>query len=248
MDQFLDISNKSIYTVILLAISLFFVFRLLSWILPMLMLRKDKRKHAWRYTSLFELGAWIIFMIWSVNFLIDSSLIYAIGLFIILFFFTFYTVWIAIKDFVAGAFFKTISHFKINETLKIGDYTGKILKFTPTAILLETESGESIFLPYSFLFGKVIIKSNPTETILSHTFRIEVPASGNLSGIINNIYKDILNMPWSSLKKSPQIKPIIETNTGHLLELTIFSIEKEYFLEMENLIKEKYISGSLRVQ
>ena len=245
MEQLLDISNKTIYIIILLAVSLFFIFRILTWIIPMLMLRKDKRKHAWRYTSFFELIAWIIFLIWSVNYLIDSSLIYAIGLFIILFFFTFYTTWIVLKDFVAGAFFKTINHFKINDTLKIGEYVGKIIKFTPSAILLETESGESVYIPYSFLFGKVIVKSNPAETILSHTFRIEVPAHGNLSNTIAKINNDLLNMPWSSLKKSPQIKPIIETNTGQLLEITIFSIEKEYFLEMENLIKEKYISDSL---
>ncbi|MCF8364273.1 MAG: mechanosensitive ion channel [Bacteroidales bacterium] len=240
MDQILDFSNRALYTVITIAVSLFFVFRLMSWLLPILLLRKGTRKYAWRYTSLFELVAWLIFLIWAVNFLSESSLIYAIGLFVILFFFTFYTAWIALKDFVAGAFLKTINHFKVNETLRIGDYSGKIIKFTPSAIILETESGESIFLPYSYLFGKVIIKSNPAETILSHTFRIEIPGTRNLSITIDEIYKEVLNMPWSSLKKDPQIKPIMETATGHLLELTIFSIEKEYFLEMENLIKGKF--------
>lgn len=240
MDQILDFSNKALYTVIILAISQFLVFRLLSWLLPILILRKGKRKHAWRYTSLFELIAWVIFLIWAVDFLTESSLIYAIGLFIILFFFTFYTAWIGLKDFIAGAFFKTINHFKVNETLKIGEYSGKILKFTPSAIILETEAGESIFLPFSYLFGKVIIKSNPAETILSHTFRMEIPGTRSLSLTVDEIYNEILNMPWSSLKKDPQIKPLLETRTGHLLELTIFSIEKEYFLEMENRIKGKF--------
>ena len=32
----------------------------------------------------------------------------------------------------------------------------------------------------------------------------------------------------------------METQNGQMLEVTIFSIEKEYFLEMENHIKRKY--------
>jgi len=240
MEQILDFSNRAVYTVILLAVCLFFIFRLLTWLLPLLVLRKDKRKQAWRYTSLIELIAWILFLIWSVNFLTSGSPVYAIGLFVILFFFTFYTIWIALKDFIAGAFFKTIHHFNANEALKIGDYSGKIIKFTPSAIILETESGESIFLPYSYLLGKVVIKSNPAETILSHTFKMEIPATESLSSTITHINKTILNMPWSSLKKVPQIKSLMETNNGHILEVTIFSIERAYFLEMENLIKSEY--------
>lgn len=240
MEEILNFSNRSLYTVIIVAVGLFFIFRLLSWLLPLLLLRKDKRKQAWRYTSLAELMAWILLSIWAINFLGESSPVYAIGILILLFALIFYTAWIALKDFVAGAFFKTINHFKLNETLKIGEYSGKIAKFTPSAIILETESGETIYFPYSYLYGKVIIKSNPAETILSHTFKFEISETKNLSATIDNIYNDILNMPWASLKKSPQVNPLMETNTGHMIELTIFSIEKEYFLDMENLIKSKY--------
>jgi hypothetical protein len=240
MNQILEFSNQSLYTIIVLATALFFVFRLIVWLLPALLLRKDKRRHAWRYTSIFELIVWIIFLSWSVTFLSGHSPMYAIGLFILLFLFTFYTAWIVLRDFVAGAFFKTVSHFKINETIKIGDYSGKILRFTPSAIILETEAGESIYLPYSYLAGKVVIKSNPAETILSHTFRIEIPPSQNLSATIQAMNTDILLMPWSSLKQEPQIKVAAQTPTGHILELTVFSIQKEYFLHIQKLIKEKY--------
>lgn len=240
MDQLLEFSNIALYTVILLAIGLFLLFRLLTWLVPILMLKNDKRKYAWRYTALVELLAWIAFLIWSVNFLSGSNPIYAIGLFILLFFFTFYTAWIALKDFIVGAFFKANTHFKINETLKIGDYTGKILKFKPSGIILETESGETIYLPYSTIMGKAVVKSNPAETILSHTFRMEIPKTDKLSVTIRSIQDDIILMPWASLKKSPQVKPVAETTDKEVLDITIFSIEKDYFLEMENLLKQKY--------
>jgi hypothetical protein len=240
MEQLLNFSKITIYTVILLAIGLFIFFRFLTWLVPILALKRNKRKQAWRYTALVELFMWIAFLIWSVNYLSESSPIYALGLFIMLFFFTFFTAWVALKDFIFGAIFKTNTHFKINETIKIGDYSGKIIKFKPSGMILETESGEAIFLPYSTLSGKAIIKSNPAETILSHTFRVEIPKTNKLTATIRNIYDDIIIMPWASLKKSPQIKPLMETKAGQLLEVTIFAIEKDYFLEMENMIKLKY--------
>lgn len=240
MDQILDFSNIALYTVILLGLGLFVIFRLLTWLVPLLALNKEKRKHAWRYTSIIELFAWIAFMIWSVNFLSHSSPIYALGLFVILFFFTSYSAWVILKDFIVGAFFKTNQHFRVNETIKIGEYSGKIVKFKPSGVVLESESGESVYLPYSYLFGKAIIKSNPAETILSHTFRLEIQDTENVSGTIREIHNDILKMPWASLKKSPQVNALMETRTGQMLEITIFSLEKEYFLEMENLIKQKY--------
>ncbi len=240
MDQILDFSNIALYTVILLALTIFVIFRMLTWLVPLLALNKEKRKHAWRYTSLVELIVWIVFMIWSVNYLSDNSPVYALGLFILLFIFTFYTAWIALRDFIIGAFFKTNNHVKINETIKVGEYSGKIVKFKPSGMVLESESGESVFLPYNVIYGKAVVKSNPAETILSHTFRIEIQQTEKLASVIQNIQTDIIKMPWASLKKSPQIKPVMETRGGHMLEITIFSIEKEYFLEMENLIKQKY--------
>jgi hypothetical protein len=110
-------------------------------------------------------------------------------------------------------------------------------------MVLESESGELVFLPYSIIYGRAVVKSNPAETILSHTFKIEIQQTEKLTSVIQNIQTDIIKMPWASLKKSPQIKPVMETLTGQMLEITIFSIEKEYFLEMENLIKQKYAGG-----
>lgn len=240
MDQIFEISNRAVFTFIMLALGLFLVFRLLSRLLPLLLFKKDKRKPVWRFTAAIELIVWLVFLVWAINFLSKSSQVFAIGLVILLFFFAFYSAWIGLKDYIAGAFFKTNTTFTINETVRIGEYTGKIVKFSPSALILETESGKSIYLPYSFLFGKVMVKSHPAETILNYTFRFEIPGTENLSATMQKIRVEILNMPWASLKKNPQIKPLMETPTGQMLEITLFSIENEYFPEMENILKGKF--------
>jgi len=240
MDLNIEFSNIALYTFLLLTIGLFFLFRVLNWILPLLIFRKGKRKYAWRYIAIVELFVWTGFLIWSVNYLAGNNQLYAIGLFVILFVFTFWAAWIGLKDFIAGAIFKTNRNLNLNDTIKIGDYSGKITKFTSNKLVLETESGEIIYLPYGNLIAKEIIKSHPAETILNYTFRLEIPKEANIQQSTDKIYNDIINLPWSSLKKDPLIKPLGETITGFMLEATVFSMEKEYFSEIEKVIKNRY--------
>jgi hypothetical protein len=227
---------------------LFFLFRLLNWLLPILIFRKGKRKLAWRYTAIIELFVWTGFLIWSVNYLADNNQLYAVGLFIILFVFTLWAVWIGLRDFIAGAIFKTNRNLNLNDTVKIGEYNGKIIKFTSNKLVLETESGEAIYIPYASLFGKTIIKSHPAETILNYTFRIEIPQDADIQQTTEKINTDIINLPWSSLKKEPQIKPIGETENGFMLEVTVFSMEKDYFPEIEKVVKRRFVKEPSKVQ
>lgn len=240
MDFHIEFSNIALYTFLLLTIGLFFVFRLLNWLLPLLIFKKGKRKLAWRYTSIVELFVWTGFLIWSVNFLAQNNQLYAIGLFIILFTFTLWAAWIGLRDFIAGAIFKTNRNLNLNDTVKIGEYHGKIMKFTSNKLVLETESGEIIYVPYGSLFGKTIIKSHPAETILNYTFRFEIPKDADIQQTTEKVYSDIINLPWSSLKKEPQIKPMHETERGFMLEVTVFSMEKDYFPEIEKIVKKRY--------
>jgi hypothetical protein len=244
MDFHIEFSNIALYTFLLLSAGLFFLFRLLNWLLPILIFRKGKRKLSWRYTAIIELFVWTGFLIWSVNFLAGNNQLYAIGLFAILFVFSFWAAWIGLRDFVAGAIFKTNRNLNLNDTIKVGEYHGKIMKFTSNKLVLEAESGEIIYLPYVSLFGKTIIKSHPAETILNYTFRFEIPKDADIRQTTEKVYHDIINLPWSSLKKEPQVKPLHETENGFMLEATVFSMEKEYFPEIEKAVKRRFFKDT----
>jgi hypothetical protein len=240
MDFQIEFSNIALYTFLLLTIGLFFIFRLVNWLLPLLIFKKGKRKLAWRYMAIVELFVWTGFLIWSVNFLAHNNQLYAIGLFIILFIFTIWAAWIGLHDFIAGAIFKTNRNLNLNDTVEIGEYHGKIRKFTSNKLVLETESGEIVYLPYASLYGKTIVKSHPADTILNHTFRLEIPKDAKLQQTTDKLYNNIINLPWSSLKKEPQIKPLHETESGFMLEITVFSMERDYFPEIEKTIKKHF--------
>lgn len=240
----IDFSNFGLYLSLFLAMVLFFVLRLISWLLPVVVPGEEQRKIVLRYKSLVELVIWIVFIIWAVQYLHYSNRWYAYGLFAMLFLLTVYSGWIGLKDVIAGAFLKAGHRLTINEIIRVGDIQGKIMRFGHTSLILETDSGETIYLPYSFLFGKVIIKSHPAESIHRHTFQLEVAKTESIQETIDSMRIFILNLPWISLKRDPQIRPLSELTTGQPIEITIFSIEKEHFPEIEKLVKTRFASST----
>lgn len=234
------IINYRLYLLLFFALLLFIAFRLLSWLLPAILKREEKRKMVHRYKTLTELVIWIIYFIWAVQYLHYTNKAYALALLVLLFLFTLYTLWIGLKDLIAGAFMKAAHRLSISEIIKVGEFSGKITRFGHANIVLETDDGKIIYLPYSYIFGKALIKSQPAEAIHRHTFRLIMPLSRSIRHDIEKLRIFILNIPWISLKKEPQIRTIEETGQGFEIEITIFSIGKEHFLEIEKLVRAKF--------
>jgi hypothetical protein len=239
MENF-DFSNITLYVFIVIALALFFGLRVLTWLLPALIRGEERRKIVWRYKSLFEMFVWGLFLIWAVRYLYQSNQPYSVALFVLLILFLLYSGWIGLKDFVAGAFLKAGHKLALNESIKVGDFLGTIIRFGYSSLVLETDSGETVYLPYSYLFGKVIVKSHPAESILRYTFRVEIPPVASIRKAIEEINLFVLNLPWISLTKEPQIKSMSETSSGHLLEITLYSFAKNHFQDMEKMITERF--------
>lgn len=236
----IDFSNYNLYVFIALALILFFMQRLFTWLLPELFPKEEHRKLVMRYKSLLELGVWIIFVIWSVQYLHNTNQPYAIALFLLLILLVVVTGWTGLRDYIAGAVLKAGHKLTIHETVKVKDFTGKIIRFGSTNLVLESDAGETVYLPYSFLLGKVIVKAHPAESILRHTFRIEITRRESISDSLTSIRIFVLNLPWTSLTKEPQIKPLGETSSGQLIEITLYAFEKDHFQDMEQMIKSKF--------
>ena len=76
--------------------------------------------------------------------------------------------------------------------------------------------------------------------ITGHLFKLEIPKREELSQQIEKIKMTVLELPWSSIKKEPLIIPVGENEKSYILELTIYAIDKKFFFEIENYLRENY--------
>jgi hypothetical protein len=234
-----EFSNFAIVEFLFYAVILFFFLRIIKIVVPVLLERKNYRKNLGKHYPLIELFAWFLFFAWAIRHFLENNRLYAFGLFIALVVIIFLVLWFS-KDFIAGIIFKVNERFSVNEWVKISDYSGKIVDLGRRTIEIELETGESVFIPYTIAMKEILIKSNPAEMIISHTFSQKTSKKFSLLETIDKIKIAILSLPWSSLKKEPTIKPVAEDKSSFTFEITIYSPEKKYFHKIENSLKDEF--------
>ncbi len=239
--DFWELSKGEIYLFLLIAIIIFILFRLLNRFLPFIPVRKKIRKVLVNYLPVIEMAVWFVYVIWAIQYLWQSNRLFALELSVILSLFVLVVSWFSLRDFIAGAVFKASGRFVKNEMVQTGEFSGRISGFESRNLILETEKGETVYIPYSKILGNIIVKSHPSENVLSHTFRLEIAGVSISPELMERIKVAIITSPWSSLKREPKIRPVdSEDKSVSIVEITVYAISSEHFVQLENYIRSSF--------
>lgn len=233
-------SYSAVYFFLIIAIVLVAAFRLLNFFIPALPIKSDYKIGIRKALPMAEFTAWIIFLIWGINYFIRYNIYFAIGLGIVVFLIMIWFSWFALRDLIAGIIIKTNRDLKKNEIVDVAGYHGKIIRFGFRNMILETENGKNIYLPYTMVIKRELVRSHPAEKILSHSFILTTEAKKPLDTTIDDIRRSILSLPWVSLTQKPMIRLENEKPGSYTFHITTFSIEQNYFMMIEKAIREAH--------
>jgi len=235
----MEFSNFAIYRFLFFAVLLFAFMRGLKFALPLIFHKKNK-KTAQKYFPFAELSVWVLFMAWSLHFFAEKNPTFGIGLFVVIITISLWASFFYLKDYFAGIMFRTGKDISVNEFIDVNGTSGKITKMKNRTIRLEDEHGTVIQIPYSKLLNAEIKKEEQAETISGHTFQLKIVKNKSLPETVKQLRNAAINLPWASLKKNPQIKPVNEDKQFYFIELTIFSLEKKYFYNIETNLRNAF--------
>ncbi len=211
--------------------------------------RKSVRSRIDRILPSIEGIVWFGFMLWSAGQLIQNEVWNAIGVLIIILLLLVLLFWLVIRDYVAGIILKTDGSIKTNDWIRVRDIEGKIKELGGRTMIVRTESGETVNIPYSTISGEISAKPNPAEEIINHSFEIKLSKATDAETAITQIKKSILNAPWSSVKKNPEIRLINDNSSYYHFEINLFSLRTVYFQKIkEYLIHRLATSGYEKVE
>ena len=236
----LNISGNAIFTLLLLTFLLFIIFRFINYLFRVFKNKSSLLKSFSPYVPIIEMFAWIIFLIWAANFFLIKNRILAIGVLIVLIFILFWISIYAIKNIIAGALFKFQGNYLIGDYLQKKDYIGKIQKFAFFSLHIVTKDGQSVFVPYSKLLNEVNVRYDSETSKAGYHFKIITSKDESPDNKIEKIKLVLLNMPWVSTKKIPQIKHVDSDDLYFTFEIVLFTVNNKYALKTENLIREKF--------
>ncbi|UZR94449.1 mechanosensitive ion channel domain-containing protein [Chondrinema litorale] len=186
-----------------------------------------------------EGSVWFIFFLVGINWLVPNSVWSSVAILLIIIVALFWISWFAVKDIVAGIILKTEGTFAVNDRIQVMDVTGQITKLGYRAMVLETDLGETVNIPFSKVSAEMQVKSNPGERIKSHRFEIllKETSTHEVMAQVKNIRQIVFNAPWSSLKKAPQVKLVGEKEGHKRIEIIIYALKVEYFTLIKDYLK-----------
>ena len=184
--------------------------------------------------------AWLIFGFWSIELIALKDPWYTRIFAMVLIITIIGISWTIIRDLITGLLTKMDGSYMINGWIRVKEVEGKIKSFGFRSLEIETEKGETVNIPYHLLNQEMIVRSQPTESVMSCSFQIEVPNTKEISEYQKIIRNEVLNSHWVSLKKEPKVKLLSEENGSLLLQVTAYSLDERYFDDIESYVKSLF--------
>ncbi|PCH98173.1 MAG: hypothetical protein COB85_02010 [Bacteroidetes bacterium] len=185
--------------------------------------------------------AWLIFGFWSIELIALKDPWYTRIFAMVLIITIIGISWTIVRDLITGLLTKMDGSYMVNGWIRVKDIEGKIKSFGFRSLEIETEKGETVNIAYHLLNQEMIVRSQPTESVMSCSFEIEVPKTKPFNEYQKIIRIEVLNSHWVSLKREPKIKLLGEENGSLLLQVTAYTLDERYFDDIETLIKSLFI-------
>lgn len=231
----------------LAAIFIFIFFRLFKYLIQFFKLPRATVEFINKYFPVTELIAWIFYLFWCIQYFFSRGLLITFVPLLVFIGLTLFLIWFALKDIIAGIVFKSLNFYKLNDTISVDNVSGKIVKLGQRMLQVENISGQIMSIPYSKLSGSFLIKSHPSQTLISHNFVIKIPLDDgeDIFRKIEDIKTEIMLLPWSSQKKEPKIYVREENRDFMILALTLYSLDETYIQRTGKHLRDIYRASIL---
>jgi len=220
------------------ALIIFLIFRGAHWLFRSLI----RRQTYWRKGNFMMIGleffTWVVWLFWMLNQLMLGSVIYTyltIALALIMFGLL---TWFLLRDIMAGTIFKLQHNLRPQQSIKIGKTTGRLLRLGLTTLVMESASGEQRKIPYTRLINQSVTRYDISEVADSFDFQVKVPQNATKDVWLERLERQILLLPWCSVKKPPTIFWKQQDEHSFTFTVRAYTLNAQYAYRIENYLKE----------
>ncbi len=237
MDNLNFLSSGHIFFVIIVWATVFYVaIRLVKKYLPLIWGMKLSKQKFDYYFAIGESVVWGVFLLIAANWLLSKSVFFGVAFILFILALSIILVFVYFRDYMAGLSLKMENNIAKGDYISFGEIKGRVVALNVRNIEVETEAGETIYIPYHILSaGAFSIKRQDTSKIQSFAFEFECDTSGNLSVLEDEIVKFLYGLPWVRMK--PQ--PAVSFEEGRA-KVVVYPVSKDFVFDIEKAVKEKF--------
>jgi len=242
----MSIANFSILGLIIIIIAILLLFRLLSFFVDKFISRVSIKHWTKRALFALELIVWFIFIYKLAEKSLSTQPILSVIMVLLLVFIVTWTFWFILRDYLAGIYIRMSGRFRLNETIAFEDSLtniqttmGKIIRFDSQNMVLELQNLSTVEIPYNKLFNKKIERHvQSVEEELTLVF--ELKSTKDKEHFMQEMNKQLLELPWINHKHKPKIVLQKQENTKSHLELKLILVDKKYRNRVEEVLMKNF--------
>jgi hypothetical protein len=236
------ISNSLLPIILTVAVILLLllVLSLTKTILPLNYIKLKDKKRYQKILYYIEIFGGIIVLSMFAGYLYHRSTVVAMVLMLFLALIILFFGWFFIKDYVAGLVIKASANLSLNDIIEINGIKGKIISFGHLSIVVNSEEGKKIYLPYSKIASNIKAVKVASEIKNNQSFEIICKNVNNKEKFSENVKKYILTLPWVNHTIMPDVEITEIDNKDIKLNITLVLYDRKYYIRTLETIKNKF--------
>ena len=234
------ISNSFIPILLTVAISivLIFLYSIFKSLAPAFFISLKEKKRYIKILYYSEIIGGILVLTLFIGYLYHRSTITALVLLMVLLISVFFIGLFFIKDYVAGLIVKASNNYNIDDVIVINELEGRILKLGQRSVIIASNEGNKVFVPYSSLVGKIKSIKSTSEIKNNFNFNLKVPVDNDIDKTINDIKNYLITLPWVNNSAVADIKIEKKEKDFYLLNISLISFDVSYNVKIESTVSE----------
>ncbi len=202
----LQISGLGLIVVLLAAFVLFAALGAGRWLLGLVPLSKARRATLARIRPVVEALIAVIYLLIAVPIVFAGHNEFTPLVLAVLLFGMIGVSWFAIRDFVNGMFIKAAKLCELGDRVDVEGARGVVRQLGYRVLVLATDEGDEIVIPYGRLSRRSIVRTRRTEGAHRHDFELELPRGEDPLVAIARIKQLASTSHWSSVARAPELE------------------------------------------
>lgn len=219
------------------AIGIFILLRLAWRLTKKANANKKYHKLILRGFPILELAIWAGYLLWLVNHAFGDSEYFTLTVASILIIFLIIISWYFFRDFIAGIILKAEFPFEINQRITTQSCEGTLKKLGYRSLELEMDSGDIVKIPYSQMASHSIHLQNMEDSLRGHETLVKANASIPIQKAKEQIIKEVLLTPWSTIKQLPTIRVVEQTDQTNTYSVHFHSVSSKHAASISQHLK-----------
>jgi hypothetical protein len=142
-----------------------------------------------------------------------------------------------LRDFVPGMSYRTDKKFKPGVRVELNQKNAEIMRLGLTRIILKTEEGNVLIVPYSKIRSFSYRVAAVQDTTDHYCFQFDFIDLEAATDAVEKIRRLVVTSPWIPAGSEPGVRLIDKTDRGAAVEVRFHTLVQDHALMIEKQIK-----------